>query len=40
LEKQKMDSCCSLHLIYSGAGMTEEREARSEIIDRVGVRMK
>jgi len=34
LEKQKLDSCWSLHLIYSGAGMTGEQD--SEIICRGG----
>jgi len=34
LEKQKLDSCWSLPLIYSGAGMTREQD--NEIICRGG----
>jgi len=32
--KTRLDFCWNLHLIYSGAGMTEEREQESEIICR------
>jgi len=32
LKKQELDSCWSLHLIYSGAGMTKEQESESGII--------